>query len=112
MNPKLISSADAATTHGSYEIGPKYEALPALAKVPTIQAYFKANGYYTLAGGKVLHHGFQGRLARDIDRPLTRQRRARPKSRLNWNFPPRKHWGHLITLADATDCSFPYCAAM
>jgi hypothetical protein len=25
---------------------------------PTIQQYFKDNGYYTLSGGKVLHHGF------------------------------------------------------
>ena len=36
-----VMSGVAATTHGSYEIGPKYEQLPALAEVPTIQRYFK-----------------------------------------------------------------------
>ena len=39
-------SGVAATTHGSYEIGPSYEQLPALEKVPTIQRYFKDNGYW------------------------------------------------------------------
>ena len=76
-------SGVAATTHGSYELGPKYEQLPALNSVPTIHRYFKDNGYYTLSGGKVLHHGFHGRLARDIDRSLGRNRSPRPKSPLN-----------------------------
>ena len=66
-------------THGSYEIGPKYEQLPALAKAPTIQRYFKDHGYYTLSGGKVLHHNFGGRLSKDIDRSLGRARSPRPK---------------------------------
>ena len=52
-----VMSGMAATTHGSYELGPRYEELPALAKAPTIQRYFKDHGYYTLSGGKVLHHG-------------------------------------------------------
>ncbi len=66
-------------THGSYEIGPKYEQLPALANAPTIQRYFKDHGYYTLSGGKVLHHNFGGRLSGDIDRSLGRARSPRPK---------------------------------
>ena len=78
-----VMSGVAATTHGSYEIGPKYEQLPALAKVPTIQRYFKDNGYYTLSGGKVLHHGFGGRLAEDIDRSLGRKKAPRPKNPMN-----------------------------
>ncbi|NRB28752.1 MAG: sulfatase, partial [Roseibacillus sp.] len=73
-----VMSGVAATTHGSYELGPKYEELPALTDVPTIQQYFKDNGYYTLSGGKVLHHGFNGRLAGAIDRPLGRKRSPRP----------------------------------
>jgi arylsulfatase A-like enzyme len=78
-----VMSGVAATTHGSYEIGPKYEQLPALAKVPTIQRYFKDNGYYTLSGGKVLHHGFGGRLVEDIDRSLGRKKAPRPKKPMN-----------------------------
>ncbi len=78
-----VMSGVAATTHGSYELGPKYEQLPALANVPTIQQYFKNNGYYTLAGGKVLHHGFGGRLADAIDKSLGRKRSPRPKKPMN-----------------------------
>ena len=78
-----VMSGAAATTHGSYELGPRYEQLPALTKVPTIQRYFKENGYYTLSGGKVLHHGFGGRLAGDIDRSLGRKKSPRPKKRMN-----------------------------
>ena len=71
-----VMSGVAATTHGSYELGPRYEQLPGLNDVPTIQRYFKDHGYYTLSGGKVLHHGFNGRLAKDIDRSLGRTRTA------------------------------------
>lgn len=74
-----VMSGLAATTHGSYEIGPKYEELPALTDVPTMQRYFKDNGYYTLSGGKVLHHGFGGRLAGDVDRSLGRRKSTRPR---------------------------------
>ena len=82
-------SGMAATTHGSYELGPRYEELPALTDVPTIQRYFKDNGYYTLSGGKVLHHGFNGRLAGAIDRSLGRKKSPRPKNPMsrpaNWS---------------------------
>jgi choline-sulfatase len=78
-----VMSGVAATTHGSYELGPKYEQLPALTNVPTIQQYFKDNGYYTLAGGKVLHHGFGGKLAGAIDQSLGRKRSPRPKKPMN-----------------------------
>ena len=78
-----VMSGLAATTHGSYEIGPSYQDLPALKNVPTIQRYFKDHGYITLAGGKVLHHGFGQRLAGDIDRPLGRFRKSRPKRPMN-----------------------------
>ncbi|MCH7229115.1 sulfatase [Haloferula sp. A504] len=73
-----VMSGMAATTHGSYEIGPKYEALPALKDAPTIQRHFKDHGYLTLSGGKVLHHDFGGRLAGDIDRSLGRKGSPRP----------------------------------
>lgn len=78
-----VMSGLSATTHGSYELGPKYEELPALADMPTLQRYFKDNGYYTLSGGKVLHHDFKGRLSGDIDRSLGRNGSAAPKKPLN-----------------------------
>ncbi|MDG1896298.1 MAG: sulfatase [Fuerstiella sp.] len=78
-----VMSGVAATTHGSYELGPRYEDLPALADVPTIHRYFKDHGYYTLSGGKVLHHGFNGSLAGDIDRSLGRLKSPRPKKPMN-----------------------------
>ncbi len=74
-----VMSGVAPTTHGSYELGPRYEQLPALAKAPTIQRHFKDNGYFTLSGGKILHHDFKGRLAGDIDQSLGRKRSPRPK---------------------------------
>lgn len=78
-----VMSGVAATTHGSYELGPKYEDLPALESIPTMQRYFKDNGYYTLSGGKVLHHGFSGRLAGDIDRSLGRKKGPNSPKPLN-----------------------------
>ncbi len=78
-----VMSGLAATTHGSYEIGPRYEALPALKDVPTMHRYFKDNGYHTLSGGKVLHHDFGGRLAGDIDQSLGRKKSPRPKKPMN-----------------------------
>ena len=78
-----VMSGVAATTHGSYELGPRYEQLPALANVPTIQQFFKDHGYVTLAGGKVLHHGFNGRLAGGVDRSLGRKKSPAPKQRMN-----------------------------
>ena len=84
-----VMSGVAATTHGSYEIGPSYHELPALKNVPTIQQYFKNHGYTTLAGGKVLHHNFGGQLAGAIDRSLGRKRSPRPKKPMsrpaNWS---------------------------
>ena len=74
-----VMSGVAPTTHGSYELGPRYEQLPALEDVPTMQRYFKDNGYYVISGGKVLHHGFGGRLAGDLDRNLGRKRSPRPR---------------------------------
>jgi arylsulfatase A-like enzyme len=79
-----VMSGVAATTHGSYELGPSYQDLPALNNIPTMQRYFKDHGYVTMEGGKVLHHGFGGRLADDIDRPFGRDKGARrPKQPLN-----------------------------
>lgn len=87
-----VMSGVAATTHGSYELGPRYEELPALNDVPTIQRYFKDHGYYTLAGGKVLHHGFDGKLAGAIDRSFGRKKSRRPKKAMNRPSDWSKAW--------------------
>jgi len=82
-------SGVAATTHGSYELGPNYVDLPALTEVPTMHRYFKDHGYLTMSGGKVLHHGFTGRLGEDLDRSLGRDKSPRPKQPMgrpgNWS---------------------------
>jgi len=78
-----VMSGLAPTTHGSYELGPGYEELAALADAPTLQQSFKDHGYLTLAGGKVLHHGFRSPLDAGIDRVLGTQRKTRPKGVMN-----------------------------
>lgn len=101
-----VMSGVAATTHGSYEIGPRYEDLPALRNIPTIQRHFKDNGYVTLEGGKVLHHGFGGRLASDIDRSLGRKKSPRPKKPMNRpaDWSGAWDWGaHPATNAEMAD---------
>ena len=94
-----VMSGVAATTHGSYELGPRYEQLPALKEVPTLQRYFKNHGYTTLSGGKVLHHNFNGRLAEDIDQSLGRTRSPRPKKPMNRpvNWSGAWDWGAYPT---------------
>ncbi|GAB5561361.1 MAG: sulfatase [Synoicihabitans sp.] len=84
-----VMSGVGATTHGSYELGPNYEDLPALKNIPLLQQYFKDHGYLTLAGGKVLHHGFTGELAEAIDRTL-HDRRGGPRPPRPLNLP--KGW--------------------
>lgn len=65
-----IMSGTHATTHGSYDLGPSYQSIERLNDVPTMQAYFQSHGYRTIAGGKVLHHGFVGPLKSSIDQTL------------------------------------------
>lgn len=79
-----------ATSHGSYELGPSYQSIFRLERMPTIQAYFKSHGYLTFVGGKVLHHGFTDHLKDDVDFPLLKsQGGPRPEQLLNW---PVKAW--------------------
>jgi arylsulfatase A-like enzyme len=88
-----VMSGLAATTHGSYELGANYEDLPALKSIPILQQYFKDQGYLTLAGGKVLHHGFTGELAAAIDHTLLERRRGdRPPQPLNLPAGWSKAW--------------------
>lgn len=86
-----------ASSHGSYELGAAYENIERLDDVPTMQRWFKDRGYTTMEGGKVLHHGFGGRLADDIDVTISKKKGGpRPKEKMNWSgkawdwgeFPP------------------------
>jgi arylsulfatase A-like enzyme len=80
-----IMSGLGPTTNGSYELGPSYQSIERLNEVPTLQGYFKQHGYTTLSGGKVLHHGFTGRLADDIDVVISERKGGpRPKEPMNW----------------------------
>ena len=91
-----VMSGLAATTHGSYEIGPPYQGIPALKEVPTLHHYFKKHGYTTMSGGKVLHHGFGGSLSGDLDRVIGKgpwpNPRMRPKQPLNRPAEWSKYW--------------------
>lgn len=78
-----------ATTHGSYDLGPTYQSIKALDNAPCMQAYFKQQGYRSIAGGKVLHHGFTGYLKSAIDETLPGRGGPRPKPSLNW---PGRGW--------------------
>ena len=79
-----IMSGVHATTHGSYDLGPSYQSIQRLNDIPCMQAYFQENGYRTIAGGKVLHHGFTGRLKSAIDVNLAGRGGPRPKQQMNW----------------------------
>lgn len=79
-----IMSGLHATTHGSYDLGPSYQSIKRLDGAPCMQAYFKKHGYRSIAGGKVLHHGFNGYLKDAIDETLPGRGGTRPKKRMNW----------------------------
>ncbi len=79
-----VMSGVHATTHGSYDLGPSYQTIKRLNDVPCMQAYFKEEGYRTLSGGKILHHGFTGRLKEAIDVNLGGHGGPRPKKQMNW----------------------------
>lgn len=87
-----IMSGLHATTHGSYEFGPSYQSISALREAPCLQAWFKSHGYRTFAGGKVLHHGFSGRLREAIDVKLGASGGPRRKENINWPGGPWD-WG-------------------
>jgi choline-sulfatase len=80
-----IMSGLHATTHGSYDLGTAYENIKRLDNVATIQGHFKSNGYLSIGGGKILHHGFNGKLKKDFDQILGGKKGGpRPKKRMNF----------------------------
>ncbi len=86
-SPSRVSliSGVSPTTSGSYELGPAYQDIDRLNDVPTMHRWFKDHGYTTLTGGKVLHHGFAGRLAKDIDVSFGAKKGGpKPKETMEW----------------------------
>lgn len=81
-----------ATTHGSYDLGPSYQTIPRLKTAPCMQAWFKKHGYLSIAGGKILHHGFTGELKGAIDIDLGGYGGPRPKKKQN-GFSRAWDWG-------------------
>ena len=73
-----------AVTHGSYDLGTPYSSIKRLDNVSTLQAHFQKNGYLSAGGGKVLHHGFNGRLAKDFDLVLSGRGGPKPKGKMNY----------------------------
>ena len=73
-----------ATTHGSYDLGTPYKAIERLKNAPTIQGHFKANGYLSIGGGKLLHHGFNDFPEGDLDQTLAGKGGPRPKGKSNY----------------------------
>lgn len=94
-SPSRVSvlSGVSPTNTGSYELGPSYQEIPRLREVPTIPAYFQSHGYTTLSGGKILHHGFGGPLASDIDIILPTRGNGGPRPDKPINAPPPWDWG-------------------
>lgn len=79
-----IMSGLHAITHGSYDLGTPYENIERLDDVATIQGHFKSNGYISIGGGKILHHGFKERLSKDFDQVLNGRGGPRPKKTMNY----------------------------
>lgn len=88
-----VLSGVSPTRSGSYELGPAYESIPALDDAPTLPGYFQSHGYTTISGGKILHHGFRGRLAADIDVTLPPAAKGGPRPGESFHAEPPWDWG-------------------
>ncbi|MCP5539034.1 MAG: sulfatase [Akkermansiaceae bacterium] len=84
-----VFSGKLASTTGCYEFNAEFHQAPTLANDLPIPLLFKRQGYHTLGGGKLLHSGFQGRLAETFDVQLSPGRNPTPKAMMNW---PVKVW--------------------
>jgi arylsulfatase A-like enzyme len=86
-----VFSGKLASTTGCYEFNAEFHEATTLANDAPIPLHFKRHGYTTLGGGKLLHSGFQGRLAESFDVNLTKGRNPTPKQMMNW---PVKAWDY------------------
>lgn len=86
-----VFSGRLATTTGCYDFDAEFHEAATLRDAVPIPLHFKNHGYTTLGGGKLLHRGFQGRLAETFDTDLTEGRNPAPPQTLNW---PDKSWDY------------------
>ncbi len=86
-----VFSGRHATTTGCYDFNAEFHEAATLQDAVPIPLHFKNHGYTTLGGGKLLHRGFQGRLAETFDTDLTDGRNPAPPQTLNW---PDKSWDY------------------
>ncbi|MDZ4852531.1 MAG: sulfatase [Pirellulaceae bacterium] len=86
-----VFSGRLASSTGCYEFNAEFHEASTLANDIPIPLHFKRNGYATLGGGKLLHSGFQGRIAETFDVDLTQGRNPTPKQTMNW---PLKAWDY------------------
>lgn len=86
-----VFSGRLASNTGCYEFNAEFHEAPSLAEAVPIPLLFKRSGYQTVGGGKLLHSGFQGRLAETFDVRLEAGSNATPKTPLNW---PVKVWDY------------------
>lgn len=86
-----VFSGRLATTSGCYDFNAEFHEAPRLADAVPIPLHFKRHGYATLGGGKLLHHGFHGRLADTFETDLTDGRNPTPPQAVNW---PVKAWDY------------------
>lgn len=84
-----VFSGKLASTTGCYEFNADFDQAGSLENDVPIPLHFKHNGYTTLGGGKLLHSGFNGRLAESFDVNLTKGHNPSPKQTMNW---PVKAW--------------------
>ena len=96
-SPSRVSviSGVSPTTSGSYELGAAYEEIPALKEAPTMQRWFQSHGYTTIAGGKILHHGFREELQNDIDLVLPPSKKGGPRPSQPIHRKPPWDWGEF-----------------
>jgi len=84
-----VFSGKLASTTGCYEFNAEFHQAATLENDVPIPLHFKRHGYTTHGGGKLLHSGFQGRLAESFDVTLTQGHNPTPKQTMNW---PVKAW--------------------
>lgn len=84
-----VFSGKLASTTGCYEFNADFHQAPTLVNDTPIPLLFKKHGYQTLGGGKLLHSGFQGRLAESFDVNFIKGDTPPPKRSMNW---PVKVW--------------------
>jgi len=79
-----VFSGKLPSTTGCYDFDADFHQAMTLVNDVPIPLHFKRHGYTTLGGGKLLHSGFQGRLAETFDVNLAGGGNPTPEKIVNW----------------------------